>query len=50
MYWYDEIMHLDFESSSLCNASCAICNRRYAGGSKVENLVETYVTLEQFKE
>ena len=48
MYRYNEIQHLDLESSSLCNASCAICNRRYSGGSKVENLVETYVTLEQF--
>jgi len=50
MYWYDEIMHLDFESSSLCNASCAICNRRYAGGSKADGMIETYVTLKQFKE
>lgn len=47
MYSYDQILHLDFESSSLCNALCAICNRRHNGGVKTD-MVETYVTLEQF--
>ena len=47
MYNYNQILHLDFESSSLCNALCAICNRRHNGGVKTD-MVETYVTLKQF--
>lgn len=49
MYDFKDIHHLDLESSSLCNASCAICNRRHSGGVKVPEMVETYVTFEQFK-
>lgn len=49
MYTYSSLKYLDLEVSSLCNALCAICNRRYAGGQKVENMVETYITIKQFK-
>jgi len=49
MYNYKDLKYLDLEASSLCNALCAICNRRYSGGQKVEGMVETYVSLEQFK-
>ena len=50
MYTFNELQYLDLEASSLCNALCAICNRRYAGGQKVENMVETYITFDQFKD
>ena len=49
MYNSDEILHLDFESSSLCNALCPVCNRREQGGRKNPRYTETYVTLEQYK-
>jgi len=49
MYTHDEILHLDFESSSLCNALCPVCNRREQGGRKNPRYKETYVKLEQFK-
>ena len=49
MYNSDEILHLDFESSSLCNALCPVCNRREQGGRKNPRYKETYVTLEQYK-
>ena len=50
MYTFNELQYLDLEASSLCNALCAICNRRYSGGQKVENMVETYITFNQFKD
>ena len=28
MYFYKDILHVDLEMSSLCNAKCPICNRR----------------------
>ena len=49
MYKHDEILHLDFESSSLCNALCPVCNRREQGGKKNPRYKETYISLEQFK-
>ena len=50
MYTYDSLLHLDLESSSLCNALCPVCNRRDSGGIKNKDFVETYITLARFKE
>lgn len=50
MYTYDELLHLDLEVSSLCNALCPVCNRRSSGGKKNPMFVETYITLTRFKE
>ena len=49
MYNYKDLLHLDLETSSLCNASCPVCNRRASGGIKNTSFKETYVTLEDFK-
>ena len=49
MYKYKELLHLDLETSSLCNALCPVCNRRANGGLKNKSFRETYVSLEQFK-
>ncbi len=49
MYKYKELLHLDLETSSLCNALCPVCNRRANGGLKNKTFRETYVTLEDFK-
>ena len=49
MYKYKELLHLDLETSSLCNALCPVCNRRANGGLKNKAFRETYVSLEQFK-
>ena len=45
MYFYDEILHVDLEMSSLCNAKCPICNRRQQGGPKNTSYKETYLSL-----
>ena len=49
MYFYDEILHVDLEMSSLCNAKCPICNRRQQGGPKNTSYKETYLSLDRFK-
>jgi len=49
MYKYKDLLHLDLETSSLCNALCPVCNRRANGGLKNKTFRETYVTLEDFK-
>lgn len=49
MYFYKDILHVDLEMSSLCNAKCPICNRRQQGGPKNTSYKETYLTLERLK-
>ena len=50
MYKHKELLHLDLETSSLCNALCPVCNRRANGGLKNTSFKETYVSIEKFKE
>jgi sulfatase maturation enzyme AslB (radical SAM superfamily) len=47
---YKEILSLDLETSSLCNAKCPVCNRRESGGKKNKSFTETYVTLQNIKD
>ena len=42
---YKNILSLDLEVSSLCNAKCPVCNRRGAGGVKNKLFTETFVSL-----
>jgi len=49
LYLYKDILHLDLEMSSLCNAKCPICNRRQQGGPKNTSYKETYLTLDRLK-
>ena len=49
MYFYKDILHVDLEMSSLCNAKCPICNRRQQGGPKNTSYKETYLSLDRFK-
>jgi len=46
---YKDITKLDLETSSLCNAECQSCSRRY-GGIKNQTFTETYMTIKQVKE
>ena len=46
---YKNILSLDLEVSSLCNAKCPVCNRRGAGGVKNKLFTETFVSLEDIK-
>jgi MoaA/NifB/PqqE/SkfB family radical SAM enzyme len=46
---YKNILSLDLEVSSLCNAKCPVCNRRGAGGVKNKLFTETFVSLEDVK-
>ena len=50
MYKYKELLHLDLETSSLCNALCPVCNRRANGGLKNTSFKETYISVGKFKE
>ena len=47
---YKNILSLDLEVSSLCNAKCPVCNRRGAGGVKNKLFTETFVSLENIKD
>lgn len=49
MYNYKDILHIDLEMSSLCNAKCPVCNRRQWGGIKNNTYKETYLSLDRFK-
>lgn len=49
MYNYKDILHIDLEMSSLCNAKCPVCNRRQWGGIKNTTYKETYLSLDRFK-
>jgi len=47
---YKDIRHLELEVSSLCNALCPQCGRRWLGGVKNPLLVEKYITLQNIKD
>jgi MoaA/NifB/PqqE/SkfB family radical SAM enzyme len=47
---YKNILSLDLEVSSLCNAKCPVCNRRAGGGVKNRSFTETFVSLENIKD
>ena len=47
---YKEILSLDLETSSLCNAKCPVCNRRGSGGVKNKLFTETFVSLQNIKD
>jgi len=46
---YKEILSIDLETSSLCNAKCPMCNRRQRGGPKNKLFTETFISLEDVK-
>jgi MoaA/NifB/PqqE/SkfB family radical SAM enzyme len=47
---YKDINGLEIEVSSLCNALCPQCGRRWLGGVKNPLLVEKYITLQNIKD
>ena len=50
MFDYSDIVQVDLEASSLCNAECPSCGRRASGGIKNTIMKETFVTIAQAKE
>ncbi len=49
MIYSHDIRRVHFELSSRCNAKCPNCPRNVEGGYTVPTLLETAITLEQFK-
>ena len=47
---YKDIIHIDLEASSLCNAECPSCSRRASGGIKNSTFTETFMTLQNIKD
>jgi MoaA/NifB/PqqE/SkfB family radical SAM enzyme len=50
MYQYQDIRQLHIEVSSRCNAACPVCNRSLNGGPKNPKMIETDISIDQFKE